>query len=111
MDEAGTWHDGRPQPRRVCVRWGPSPLPQKGQSPSSLLRFEVENFEIEPKVGAISVIANFVALEPQIILVQTRNESVYKLRRYNRLNFGALALRVTYLLHVSDVTAHARSRD
>jgi len=29
MDEAGTWHRGRPQPRRLCVRWGPSPLPPK----------------------------------------------------------------------------------
>ena len=29
-DEAGTWHGGRPQPRRLCVRWGPSPLPEKG---------------------------------------------------------------------------------
>jgi len=25
-----TWHGGRPQPRRLCVRWGPSPLPPKG---------------------------------------------------------------------------------
>jgi len=34
VDEAGTWHGGRPQPRRLCVRWGPSPLPPKwGQSP------------------------------------------------------------------------------
>ena len=33
MDEADTWHGGRPQPRRLCVRWGPSPLPQNGQSP------------------------------------------------------------------------------
>jgi len=32
MDEAGTWHGDRPQPRRLCVRWGPSPLPQKGRS-------------------------------------------------------------------------------
>jgi len=30
MDEAGIWHGGRPQPKRLCVRWGPSPLPQKG---------------------------------------------------------------------------------
>ena len=29
MDEAGTWHKGRPQPRQLYVRWGPSPLPQK----------------------------------------------------------------------------------
>jgi len=25
MDEADTWHGGTPQPRRVCVAWGPSP--------------------------------------------------------------------------------------
>ena len=29
LDEAGTWHGGRPQPRRLCVRWGPSSLPPK----------------------------------------------------------------------------------
>ena len=63
MDEAGTLHGGRPQPRRVCVRGGPSPLPQKGQSPSPILRVEVENFEIGLEVGALPVIANFVALE------------------------------------------------
>ena len=35
MDEAGTWHGGRPQPRRLCVRWGSSlPFPKRGQSPS-----------------------------------------------------------------------------
>jgi len=33
MDEAGTWHEGRPQPSRLCVSWGPSPLPQKGAEP------------------------------------------------------------------------------
>jgi len=34
MNEAGTWHEGRPQPRRLCVRWGPSPLPpKKGGAP------------------------------------------------------------------------------
>jgi len=31
MDAAGTWHGGRPQPRRLCVRWGgPSPPSPKG---------------------------------------------------------------------------------
>jgi len=29
----------------------PAPLPQKGQSPSPILRVEVENFEIRPEVG------------------------------------------------------------
>jgi len=33
MDEAGTWQGFRPQPRRLCVRWGPSPLPKKGTEP------------------------------------------------------------------------------
>ena len=74
---------------------GTQPPPPKGAEPSPILRVEVENFEIGP------VIANFVALEQQVILVKTRSESGWKWRRYNRLNFGALALRVTYLLHVS----------
>ena len=30
MHQDDTWHGGRPQPRRLCVRWGPSPLPKKG---------------------------------------------------------------------------------
>jgi len=34
MDEAVTWHAGRPQPRRLCVRWGPShPYRKRGRSP------------------------------------------------------------------------------
>jgi len=28
-----TWYGGRPQPRRLCVRWGPSPPLKKGPSP------------------------------------------------------------------------------
>ena len=31
MDEAGTWHGGRPQPRRFFVRW--EPIPQKETEP------------------------------------------------------------------------------
>ena len=30
MDQDGTWHGDRPQPRRLCVRWGPSSPSQKG---------------------------------------------------------------------------------
>ena len=33
MDEAGTWHGGRPEPMRLCVRWGPSPYPKRGGAP------------------------------------------------------------------------------
>ena len=75
-DEAGTWHGGRPQPRRVRVRWGPSHSPKKGKALSPILRVEVENFEIRPEVGSLPVIANFVALEQQRVLVKTRSESV-----------------------------------
>ena len=52
--------------------------------PSPILRVEVENFEIGQEVGALPVIANFVALEQQIILVKARSESVWKRRRYKR---------------------------
>ena len=37
MNEAGTWHEGRPQPWPLCVTWGPSPLPQRGLSLLRLL--------------------------------------------------------------------------
>ena len=34
MDEAATWNGGKPQPRRLCVRWGPSPpLQKRGGAP------------------------------------------------------------------------------
>jgi len=33
MDQDGTWYGGRPQPRRLCVKGGPSPLPKKGAEP------------------------------------------------------------------------------
>ena len=32
MHQNATWYSHRPQPRRLCVRWEPSPLPQKGLS-------------------------------------------------------------------------------
>jgi len=55
----------------------PAPSPKRDSVPT-ILRVEVENFEIGPEVGVLPVIANFVALEQQIILVKTRSESVYK---------------------------------
>ena len=32
MDQDATWYEGRPQPRRHCVRWGPSSPHGKGHS-------------------------------------------------------------------------------
>jgi len=33
MHQDATWYGGRPQPRELCVRWGPSPVPKKGTEP------------------------------------------------------------------------------
>jgi len=33
MHQDATWYGGRPQPRRLCVRWRPSPLPRSGEAP------------------------------------------------------------------------------
>jgi len=33
MDEDVTWYGARPRRRRLCVTWGPSPLPKKGAEP------------------------------------------------------------------------------
>jgi len=33
MHQDATWYGGRPQPRRLCVSWGPNPTPKKGWSP------------------------------------------------------------------------------
>jgi len=31
MDQDATWYDGRPRPKRLCVRWGlSSPAPKRG---------------------------------------------------------------------------------
>ena len=30
MDQDATWYGGRPWPRQLCVRWGPTPPHQKG---------------------------------------------------------------------------------
>ena len=69
MDEAGTMVVGL-SPGEFVLDGDSALLPQMGQNPSPILMVEVENFEIGP------VIANFIALEQQIILVKTRSESV-----------------------------------
>jgi len=33
MHQDATWYGGRPQPRRLCIRWGPSPPHQKAAEP------------------------------------------------------------------------------
>jgi len=52
------------------------PSPKGGRSPSPILKVEVRILKLDWKCGALLVVANFVALEQQIILVKTRSESV-----------------------------------
>ena len=33
MVQDATWYGDRPQPRGLCLRWGPSPLPKRGAEP------------------------------------------------------------------------------
>ena len=33
MHQDATWYGGKPQPRGLCVRWGPSPLRKKKAEP------------------------------------------------------------------------------
>ena len=61
-------------PGEFVLDGDPAPSPKGGRAPSPILR--VEDFEIGPEVWALPFIANFVALEQQIILVKTRSESV-----------------------------------
>jgi len=55
-----------------------APSPKRGRAPSPILTVEVVNFEIGPDVGALPVIANFVALEQQRILVKTREVNRFR---------------------------------
>ena len=50
-------------PGHIVLDGDPAPLPKRGGAASPILRVEVESFEIGPEVGALPVIANFVALE------------------------------------------------
>jgi len=34
MHQDATWYESMLQPRRLCVRWGPSPYPKRGGAPN-----------------------------------------------------------------------------
>jgi len=63
-------------PGEFVLDGDPAPSPKWDRATSPILRVEVENFESGPEVGALPVIANFVALKQQRILVKTGSESV-----------------------------------
>jgi len=55
-------------PGEFVLDGDPAPSPKRDRAPSPIWRVAGENFEIGPEVEALPVIANFVALEQQIIL-------------------------------------------
>ena len=65
-------------PGEFVLDGDPALLPKGGGggAPSPNLRVEVRISKLDRKYGALPVVANFVALEQQIILVKTRSESV-----------------------------------
>ena len=68
-DQDETWQAGRFQLWSHCVRCGPSPPPQGGEPRSPILRVEVRISKLVRMFWALPVVANFVALERQLILV------------------------------------------
>jgi len=63
-------------PGEFVLDGDPAPSHKRDRAPSSILRVEVENFEIGAEVRARPVTVNFVALKQPRILVKTRSESV-----------------------------------
>ena len=61
----------RLSPGEFVLDGDPVPSPKRGRASSPILRVQVDNFEIGPgpEAGALPVIANFVALEQQILLI------------------------------------------
>jgi len=63
-------------PGQFVLDGDPAPLHRRGRSPLPILRFDVRISKLDRKCGALPVVANFVPLGQQIILVKTRSESV-----------------------------------
>jgi len=63
-------------PGEFVLDGDPAPLSKKGGAPFPILRVDVRISRLDRKCGALPVVANFVALEQQIILVKTGSELV-----------------------------------
>jgi len=60
-------------PGEFMLDGDPAPSTKAG---APILRVEVRISKLDRKCGSLPIVANFVALEQQIILVKTRSESV-----------------------------------
>ena len=63
-------------PGEFVLDGDPAPYPKRGRAPSPILRVVIRISKLDRKCGALPVVAIFVALEQQIILMKTRSESV-----------------------------------
>jgi len=63
-------------PGHIVLDRDPVPLPKRRRSPLPILGVEVKISKLNRMCGALPAVANFVAVEQQIILVKTRSESV-----------------------------------
>ena len=63
-------------PGEFVLDGNPAPSQKGGGAPSPILRVEVRISKLDRKCGVLPVVANFLAIEQQIILVKTRSESV-----------------------------------
>ena len=63
-------------PGDIVLDGDPAPSPKRGRAPSPILRLRLRISKLDWDWAALPVIANFVTLEQQIILVKTRSESV-----------------------------------
>ena len=63
-------------PGKFVLDGDPVPSPNGRRNPSPILRVVIRISKWDRKCGALPVVANFVAVEQQIILLKTRSESV-----------------------------------
>ena len=67
MDQGAIWHEGRPQPRQLCVRWGPRHLPTKRVKPPPQF---LAHFNCDQTAGLIKMpLATKVGLGPGHIVL------------------------------------------
>jgi len=95
MDQNGTWHGGRPQPRRLCVRWGASTPPQKGvRAPSTIFG----KFLLCPKAGCITMpLGMEVGLSPGDFVFDGDPALLPKKGRSRHANFWPMSIVVIRL--------------
>jgi len=66
MHQDATWYGGRPQPKGLCVRWGPSPSPKRGRSPP---QFSAHDYCGQTAAWIKMLLGTEVGLDPDNIVL------------------------------------------